>query len=228
MSMQMYRTADVATHRENFDAAINALFAEVFDGWLTSSQIVTGTGYTDYKISEKLWLRVNSDGIYYVNNGTVDGDVLFYSNSYYFNVTVLKLNHCFAFCGVTSSSLDRYTLDATFIVDSIDNDNGAAIIRRWGYGYTYMIDSKTRNLGTAFSAYNNYSYNANTTTLQVAPFVNNADGAELDNLYHVLITPLNAACFADFNGQKWWINNINFALPAGNAEPTPIYVSVTT
>lgn len=229
MSMQMYRTANISITPTDFKAALNALFAEVFEGWLTSSEIVTSTDYTDYKISTSLWLRVKSTGIYYVSNGTEsDYSIYDYSNSYNYNATVLKLDKCLVFCGLGDYSSTRYSLRASFIVDSIDDDNGAAILYRWGYDYAQIIDSKTNTLLQTYSPFNSNSYNLNTSIMQVAPVINSTNGAKLDNLYHVLITPINTACFVDFNGQKWWANDINFALPAGNAEPAPIYVPVTS
>lgn len=229
-SMQAYRT-ELAVAQSDFYAAINAVLAEVFDGWLTSSQIETESGYTDYKISTNLWLRVKTGGIYYVCDNVESSYIADYSSgSYSYNLTVLKVNHCLVFCinYNTSSGIPQYTNKANFVIDSIDNDNGFGLSDSWSFGYAYLIDTKAKLYTTVHSSFTNNSYNSNSTTLQVTPFIISIDGAKCDNLYNIAITPLNLATFASFNNQIWWINDGHFALCAGDSEPTYTVVTPTS
>ena len=232
-SMQAYRT-ELAVAQSDFYAAINAVLAEVFDGWLESSQIVKGSDstseYTDYKISTSLWLRVRTIGFYYVYDNT-EGywPLVSYSDSSSYTLTVLKVNHCLIFCVENTSSLAPYTLQADFIIDSINNDNTkCAIIKGWDTGSTFQIDTESAVYSQVHSSFNGYSYNASGSTLQVSPFIISIDGAKCDNLYNIAVTPLNSAKFASFNGQIWWINDGHFALCAGDSEPTYTVVTPTS
>lgn len=226
-TMQAWRT-DVSTLKTNFLETMKTLLAEVFDGWLSETDIVDDTTSVDYKLSTDLWLRVNSSGIYCHNNIANTDLSLFTLGNYstYLNVTVLKSDHCLIFCiNSGTTALSQYTLQANFVIDSIDNEDGYAFVNNWSTGATDIIDTETKTQSSVYIAYNTKSYNANTSSLQVAPLVNNSNGTKLDNLQNVLITPVNTAGFVAFNNQKWWINNGYFAVPAGDDEPEYTLVS---
>lgn len=235
-TMQMYRTA-VSVAKADFYTALNDLLenyafalGEGETAWVTIDKKTTND-QVDYKLSNDLFLRVKKGSgnvyIYMVKN-----DIETYTESItsnYCNATVFKVNHCVALSVNSSGNiLTAYSYNAKTIIDSINSGDGFAIVGNMpgvtgttaGTVTVYDTTNNGQN-ANVYTPYTAYSYKQNTSTLQVAPYINNNNGAQFDNLKAILITPINTAGFVSFNNQIWWLNNGYFALPAGDREPNP-------
>lgn len=144
-------------------------------------------------------------------------------------VTCYKSGSCGIMCFGTDSV--NYSYKAGLVFDTCDNGTDRVVFVNLTttspYYQLYDGNFRTESGTTAYKAYNHSgsygkSLNPNTSTIQLAPFINSLDGEKCDNLYVVMITPVTD-CFVDFNGQKWLITN-TFALSAGDSEPTYTYV----
>ena len=234
-TMQMYRTA-VSVAKADFYNALNDLLenyafavGEGETAWVTIDKKST-TDQVDYKLSNDLFLRVKKESgdvyVCMVKNNTVTN--VEQISSYYCNATVFKVNHCVALSINSSGNrLTAYSYTAKTIIDSINSGDGFAIVGNMtggtgvGAGIATVYDTTNNGQNTnVYLPYTGYSYKQNTSTLQVAPYINNNNGAQFDNLKAILITPINTAGFVSFNNQIWWLNNGYFALPAGDREPS--------
>ena len=144
-------------------------------------------------------------------------------------VTCYKSGSCGIMCFGTDSV--NYSYKARLVFDTCDNGTDRVVFVNLttvnSYYQLYDGNFRTESGTTAYKAYNHSgsygkSLNPNTSTIQLAPFINSLDGEKCDNLYVVMITPVTD-CFVDFNGQKWLITN-TVALSAGDSEPTYTYV----
>ena len=144
-------------------------------------------------------------------------------------VTCYKSGSCGIMCFGTDSV--NYSYKASLVFDTCDNGTDRVVFVNLttvnSYYQLYDGNFRTESGTTAYKAYNHSgsygkSLNPNTSTIQLAPFINSLDGEKCDNLYVVMITPVTD-CFVDFNGQKWLITN-TVALSAGDSEPTYTYV----
>ena len=233
-TMQMYRTA-VSVEKANFYNALNDLLenyafavGEGETAWVTIDK--STNDQVDYKLSNDLFLRVSKTTsgvtVAIVKDGTVTTTESATQN--YCNATIFKVNHCVALSINSSGNrLTAYSYTARTIIDSINSGDGFAIVGNisGGAGTTAgtatVYDTTNNGQNTnVYIPYTGYSYKQNTSTLQVAPYINNNNGAQFDNLKAILITPINTAGFVSFNNQIWWLNNGYFALPAGDREPS--------
>ena len=238
-TMQMYRTA-VSVAKADFYTALNDLLenyafavGEGETAWVTID--TSTTDQVDYKLSNDLFLRVKkgSGNVYVcmVKNNTETSTEIITSN--YCNATIFKVNHCVALSINSSGNiLTAYSYTAKTIIDSINSGDGFAIVGNisGGAGTTAgtatVYDTTNNGQNTnVYIPYTGYSYKQNTSTLQVAPYINNNNGTQFDNLKAILITPINTAGFVSFNNQIWWLNNGYFALPAGDSEPNPTVIT---
>jgi hypothetical protein len=232
-TMQMYRTA-VSVAKADFYTALNDLLENyafaLGEGEMAWVTIDTSTDQVDYKLSNDLFLRVKkgSGNVYVcmVKNNTETSTEIITSN--YCNATVFKVNHCVALSvNSLASPLTAYSYTAKTIIDSINSGDGFAIVGNMtggagtSAGTATVYDTTNNGQNTnVYIPYTGYSYKQNTSTLQIAPYINNNNGAQFDNLKAILITPINTAGFVSFNNQIWWLNNGYFALPAGDREPS--------
>lgn len=234
-TMQMYRTA-VSVAKADFYTALNDLLenyafavGEGETAWVTIDK--STTDQVDYKLSNDLFLRVSKTTsgvtVAIVKGGTVTQTDS--ATQIYCNATIFKVNHCVALSINSSGNiLTAYSYAARTIIDSINSGDGFAIVGNMagGNGTTAgtatVYDTTNNGQNTnVYIPYTGYSYKQNTSTLQIAPYINNNNGAQFDNLKAILITPINTAGFVSFNNQIWWLNNGYFALPAGDSEPNP-------
>lgn len=238
--VNIYRT-DTSVAKKDFFATLNKMledyvFKDGDDLWINSIDKTTTTNQVDYKLTSDLWLRIKQTNpgtsatvsAYIVKSGTESQTDLLSSFSSFFlkNVTIIRVNKCIAFCCNGAASNPSYTYAANLIVDSINNNSGFAILEGWAansYGVTAVTDtvSASRN-NEVYMPFTQKSYRQNVALLQIAPFVNNANGAKLDNLYGVMTTPIQVTSgnIVDFNSQKWWLSGYSyFALPLGSAVP---------
>lgn len=235
-TMQMYRTA-VSVAKADFYNALNDLLenyafavSEGETAWVTIDK--STNDQVDYKLSNDLFLRVKkgSGNVYVcmVKNNTETETSTETITSNYCNATIFKVNHCVALSINSSGNiLTAYSYTAKTIIDSINSGDGFAIVGNMtggtgvGAGIATVYDTTNNGQNTnVYLPYTGYSYKQNTSTLQVAPYINNNNGAQFDNLKAILITPINTAGFVSFNNQIWWLNNGYFALPAGDREPS--------
>ena len=233
-TMQMYRTA-VSVEKANFYNALNDLLENYAfavgkgeTAWVTID--TRTTDQVDYKLSNDLFLRVSKTTsgvtVAIVKDGTVT--TADSATQSYCNATIFKVNHCVALSINSSGNrLTAYSYTARTIIDSINSGDGFAIVGNisggagTGAGTATVYDTTNNGQNTnVYIPYTGYSYKQNTSTLQIAPYINNNNGAQFDNLKAILITPINTAGFVSFNNQIWWLNNGYFALPAGDREPS--------
>ena len=227
-TMQAWRTDTVSSASELYTKIVSML--NNFD-W---EEVDTSTSrQTDFYLNDTNYIRVsNANGYCSV---TVYSDVS--SNGVISNyaaclVSCYKAGGCGVLCFSSNNNTVDYSYTAKLVFDTCDNGSDRMVFLNLdaGNGYYQLYDSHFRT-ASGTTAYKAYSYgssgygkslNANSSTVQLAPFVNSLDGEKCDNLYVVMITPAEN-CFIDFNGQKWLITN-TFALPAGDSEPEYVYV----
>lgn len=225
-TMQAWRTGTVSGGVELYTKIVSILKYN-FDwedvGTSTSNQ-------TDFYLNDINYIRVslsNSKCSISVYSDISSSDII--SNLTTQLVTCYKSGSCGIMCFGTDSV--NYSYKAGLVFDTCDNGTDRVVFVNLtttnSYYQLYDGNFRTETATTTYKAYNHSgsygkSLNPNTSTIQLAPFINSLDGEKCDNLYVVMITPVTD-CFVDFNGQKWLITN-TFALPAGDSEPTYTYV----
>ena len=215
-TMQAWRTGLSLTKAEMY-AKINEFFPDIYDWGSIDS---AAEGQVDYHLTNDLFIRVTTNGITACSGSTHGGATSF---STYVNLVVYKTNGCIIICTNTSGNpLSQYAYTARIIIDTTESGTGYSIIHGFNSGYATIFDDSLSTAQNAYSPYNSYSLNTNSSTAQVAPYRNNLTGATFDNVYGVLFAPIMNV-FVGFNNQKWLFTS-GFALPAGDSEPTYTYV----
>ena len=224
-TMQAWRTGTVSGGVELYTQIVSIL--NNFD-W---EDVDTSTSnQTDFYLNDINYIRVSwSSSICSIS---VYSDI---SSSGVINNLTTQLVTCYksGSCGIMCFGTDsvNYSYKAGLVFDTCDNGTDRVVFVNLtttnSYYQLYDGNFRTGSGTTAYKAYNHSgsygkSLNPNTSTIQLAPFINSLDGEKCDNLYVVMITPVTD-CFVDFNGQKWLITN-TVALPAGDSEPTYTYV----
>ncbi|MBQ2346977.1 MAG: hypothetical protein II388_01230 [Clostridia bacterium] len=215
-TMQAWRTGLSLTKAEMY-AKINEFFPDIYE-W--DSVDTSVSNQTDYHLTDDLFIRATANGISAYSGGTQGGATSF---STYVNLAIYKVSSCIIICTNTSGNpLSQYAYTARIIIDTTESGTGYSIIYGFNSGYATIFDDSLSTAQNAYSPYNSYSLNTNSSTAQVAPYRNNLTGATFDNVYGVLFAPIMNV-FVGFNNQKWLFTS-GFALPAGDSEPTCTYV----
>lgn len=225
-TMQAWRTGTVSGGVELYTKIVSIL--NNFD-W---EDVDTSTSnQTDFYLNDINYIRVylyNSQCNISVNSDIGSSGII--SGLTTQLVTCYKSGSCGIMCFGTDSV--NYSYKAGLVFDTCDNGTDRVMFVNLtatnSYYQLYDGNFRTESGTTAYKAYNHSgsygkSLNSNSSTIQLAPFINSLDGEKCDNLYVVMITPVTD-CFVDFNGQKWLITN-TFALPAGDSEPEYTIVS---
>lgn len=224
-TMQAWRTGTVSGGFELYTKIVSIL--NNFD-W---EDVATSTSnQTDFYLNDINYIRVSLSSS--KCSISVYSDI---SSSEVINNLTTQLVTCYksGSCGIMCFGTDsvNYSYKAGLVFDTCDNGTDRVVFVNLTttnpYYQLYDGNFRTESGTTAYKAYNHSgsygkSLNPNTSTIQLAPFINSLDGEKCDNLYVVMITPVTD-CFVDFNGQKWLITN-TVALPAGDSEPTYTYV----
>ena len=227
-TMQAWRTDTVSSASELYTKIVSML--NNFD-W--EEVDTTTTNVTDFYLNDTNYIRVSLTTYCSV---TVCSDVetnTIISNYTKCLVSCYKAGGCGVMCFSDSNNTVDYSYKAALVFDTCDNESDRVVFVNLNVtnSYYYQLYDGHFRTASGTTAYKAYSYgssgygkslNANSSTVQLAPFINSLDGEKCDNLYVVMITPAEN-CFIDFNGQKWLITN-TFALPAGDSEPEYVYV----
>ena len=224
-TMQAWRTGTVSGGFELYTKIVSIL--NNFD---SEDVDTSASNQTDFYLNDINYIRVSlssSKCSISVYSDISSSEII--SNLTIQLVTCYKSGSCGIMCFGTDSV--NYSYKASLVFDTCDNGTDRVVFVNLttvnSYYQLYDGNFRTESGTTAYKAYNHSgsygkSLNPNTSTIQLAPFINSLDGEKCDNLYVVMITPVTD-CFVDFNGQKWLITN-TVALPAGDSEPTYTYV----
>mgnify|MGYP006967166498 CR=1 FL=1 len=237
-TMQAWITRLNSTSDELYET-LNSFFQseDIFSNYWANVDKSTAN-QVDYYITDSIYLRLkiesgnNSTRVFSITARCTTSSTTStaFSNTYNGCVSIYKVGYCMVLCvaGSTSSSaLSDYSKTAKIIIDSTNSGEGKSLFYSFAASSSSLFDSSSSipiNLYTPYAA--SYSLKTATDIAQIAPLKNNISGKEYDNLYGVLLTP-TMNNFVSFNGKKWFFTS-GMALPAGEEEPTPVYIDTVT